>query len=284
MTNGKKSKTAKHGRLSTILSSKEKWHEESFTIDDEKSLASLQLKMLRIQQGIWHSKKRAIIVFEGFDAAGKGGAIKKITENLDPRSCHVNPIGPPTESEQGRHYLYRFWAKLPEPGMIAIFDRSWYGRVLVERVKGLTPEHRWREAYAEINQFESMLIHDGIEVIKIFLAIHPEEQLKRFEARLRDPYKQWKLTLDDLESNGQWNHYVKAADEMLSQTHHKINPWNLIPADSKDHARHETLRIITKQLSHHGKWIEDLAQKRNHRQLKQELLQLKKARSHLKHK
>src|SRR4051812_12835571 len=116
----------------------------------EKELRSLQLRMLRIQQGIWHSRRRAIIVFEGFDASGKGGVIRRLTELLDPRGIHVHPIGPPDTKDQAKHYLYRFWKKIPPPGTIAIFDRSWYGRVFVEKVERLTPEKRTDQAYEEI--------------------------------------------------------------------------------------------------------------------------------------
>lgn len=137
----------------------------------KKEIQKLQLKMLTIQQGIWHQKKRVIVVFEGFDASGKGGAIRRLTQVLDPRGVRVYPIGPPTEMEQKTHWLYRFWARLPEPGMMAFFDRSWYGRVLVERVENLTAKKDWKRGYSEINQFEKMLVDDGIELIKIYLSI-----------------------------------------------------------------------------------------------------------------
>lgn len=242
-----------------------------------RAVKDLQLKMLRIQQGLWHSKRRAIVLFEGFDAAGKGGSIRRLTETLDPRSVRVHPIGPPTPSEQGKHYLYRFWCNLPEPGSIAIFDRSWYGRVLVEKVEDLTKKSRLDEAYSEINQFEKMLTDDGIDLVKIFLVIHPSEQIKRFEDRLRDPYKQWKLTDDDIEAHRKWRKYVKAGDELLALTNTRSARWNLIPADSKEYARNQVLRIVTQSLSHHGDWIESVAQKKKHKELHQALKELKRA-------
>lgn len=244
--------------------------------DPEALIKELQLKMLRIQQGVWHSKRRAIIVFEGFDPAGKGGAIRRVTETLDPRGLHVHPIGPPSSQEQQKHYLFRFWRRLPEPGSIAIFDRSWYGRVLVERVEEFASEKRWKDAYSEINEFEATLARDGIDIVKIFLAIHPDEQLRRFEARLTDPYKQWKLTPDDIEAHRQWKSYVKAADDLLYLTNSKSAPWCIIPADSKDFARAEVLKHITTALSHHGKWMEDAVQKKHVRELKADLKTLKK--------
>lgn len=262
------------GKLSNLLSHRK------FPIEDEsdakKAVLELQLKMLRIQQGIWHSKRRAIIIFEGFDAAGKGGAIRRLTETLDPRSIHVHSIGPPTPSEQGKHYLYRFWCSLPEPGMIAVFDRSWYGRVLVERVEKLTSKTRIKDAYPEINEFEATLKRDGIDIIKIFLAIHPDEQLKRFETRLNDPYKLWKLTEDDIEARKHWKNYVKAADKLLHRTDTKSAPWHLIPADSKEYARNQVLQIVTHELSRHGDWIESLAQKKRKNELLHDLKQLKR--------
>ena len=224
-------------------------------------LENLQLKMLRVQQGIWHSRGRAIVLFEGFDAAGKGGAIRRLTEKLDPRGVRVHAIGPPQESERGQHYLQRFWSRLPEPGTLAIFDRSWYGRVLVEYVEKLTPEARIREAYREINEFERMLLDDGVDLVKIFLAIDPEEQLKRFEDRLKDPYKQWKITEADVEARLKWRSYVKATDRMFQGTHTGKAPWHLIPANDKHYARAEALRLVTQCFSNHSQWMESKAQK-----------------------
>ena len=227
----------------------------------DKHLRALQLNMLRIQQGIWHRKKRAIIVFEGFDAAGKGGAIRRLVEPLDPRGFRVHPIGPPTEEEQGKHYLYRFWEKLPAPGTIAIFDRSWYGRVLVEKVEKLTDEKRLEDAYKEICEFETMLLNDGIELVKIFLAIDKKEQLRRFEERLKDPYKQWKLSEDDVKARAKWRGYVKAADVMFKKTSFKDAHWHIIAANDKDYTRIEVLHLVTEQFASHGLWMEKRIQK-----------------------
>lgn len=210
------------------------------------AIKDLQLKMPRIQQGIWRKKERVIIVFEGMDAAGKGGAIRKITEVLDPRGVKVHPIGPPTPEEQGKHWLYRFWLNLPSPGMIAIFDRSWYGRVLVERVDKLAPDKDWKRAYEEINQFEQMLVKDGIHLIKIFLKISREEQGRRFKARLNDPYKSWKITEADLKARKKWKKYEAAIDDMVKKTGQVS--WQVVENNDKDLARLETLKIITQGL------------------------------------
>lgn len=240
----------------------------------KKVLNDLQLQMLRVQQGVWHQKKRVIILLEGFDAAGKGGAIRRITEGLDPRGVRVIPIGPPSADDQARHYLYRFWRELPNEGCMTIFDRSWYGRVLVEKVEGLVASDRAKEAYNEINEFEKMLLADGVELIKIFLAISKDEQLKRFQQRLEDPYKQWKLTPADIEARRHWDSYVEAVDAMLAKTSHSRSPWFLVNADDKQAAREQVLQLITKKLRHHALWMESKVQRDHQRHLKQALQQL----------
>lgn len=222
-------------------------------------LRDLQLKMLRIQQGIWHRKKRAILVLEGIDAAGKGGTIRRLIETLDPRGYRVHAIGPPGEEEQAKHYLYRFWVRLPAPGTIAVFDRSWYGRLLVERVRKLAPVERWKAAFREIVEFERQLTDDGVDLVKLFLAIDKAEQLVRFEKRLSDPYKRWKLNTADVEARAQWDAYVEASDDALAKTHVAAAPWHLIAANDKDYARREALSIVTERLAHHGRWLEDEA-------------------------
>lgn len=217
-----------------------------------RKLKSLQLQMLRIQQGIWQHRRRTIIVFEGFDASGKGGTIRRLLANLDPRGVRVHAIGPPSRRDQSIHYLFRFWKRLPAPGSICVFDRSWYGRLLVERVEGLVSERRLNDAYNEITQFEKLLTDDGIDVVKIFLAIHPDEQLRRFEDRIHNPDKQWKLQTSDLRAHQKWSEYVEAADDALRLTHTKSAPWNLIPADSKPFAHLQVLEKITAALEHHA--------------------------------
>ena len=215
----------------------------------ETHLDRLQKKMLSIQQTFFHEKLRAILVFEGWDAAGKGGAIRRLTETLDPRGFHVWPIGAPKPDEQGRHYLYRFWERLPEPGTIAIFDRSWYGRVLVERVEGLSPKPTWKRAYREIKEFERMLVDDGVRLVKVFLHIPPEEQLRRFAERLSNPYKRWKLTEDDIRNHRRWDDYAEAIDEMFERTSTKHAPWHAIYAEKKWVARVEVLKAVTDALA-----------------------------------
>jgi polyphosphate kinase 2 (PPK2 family) len=233
----------------------------------EEETKELQLQMLRIQQGVFHKKDRVVIMLEGFDAAGKGGTIRKITENLDPRSVKVVPIGAPHPEDQGKHWLYRFWRELPAEGHITIFDRSWYGRVLVEKVEKLTEAEKLKRAHQEINEFEAQLQNDGIVLIKIFLAISEDEQLERFKARINDPYKQWKISMDDIRARKNWHEYVEAVDELFKKTHLPSSPWHLIPANSKRFTRLEVLKILTKKLKTHSDWMEKAAEKYDQKKL-----------------
>jgi len=252
----------KHKSLSGLLRELAKAPKVIGDKDTFEDLAKkLQLNMLRIQQGIFHKKERVIIIFEGFDAAGKGGAIRALTETLDPRSVKVIPIGPPTEDEKGKPWLYRFWRDLPDPGNTTIFDRSWYGRTLVEKVDKITSEEKLKSSYDEINQFEAQLQNDGIYLIKIFLAITKDEQLQRFEDRMKDPYKQWKIGMPDIEARRKWDKYVKAVDAILIKNNPKSSPWFVIPANSKKFTRKEVLSIVTTQLKFCKKWIEKAASK-----------------------
>lgn len=255
--------------LSRLLRSETKKKVKKKDFDDD--IEDLQLTMLKIQQAVYHRKERVIIVFEGFDAAGKGGTIRAITEKLDPRSFKVVPIGAPKKSSQGKHYLYRFWRKLPAPGYITIFDRSWYGRVLVEKVEGLTPVGRIKDAYTEINEFEAMLTRDGIHLIKIFLAVSKEEQLERFEERLTDVFKQWKISEDDIRARKHWKKYVHAVDTFLKHNDTSWAPWYLISSDSKPFARKTALEKVTKQLSPLLKGFESIHLNHQQKKLMKEL-------------
>ncbi len=215
----------------------------------EKRLGKLQKELLRIQQTYWHEKRRAVLVFEGWDAGGKGGAIRRMTEPLDPRGFHVWPISAPRPDEQGRHYLYRFWKRLPVPGSIAIFDRSWYGRVLVERVEGFATKEQWKRAYGEIRDFEKMLTDDGARIVKLFLHITKDEQLNRFRERLTNPYKRWKLTEEDLRNRAKWADHEEAVEDMFDETSTENAPWIAVPANSKWYARTRVLEIVTEALA-----------------------------------
>lgn len=234
------------GRLAKLDQSRNRYDDKA---SYEKALQKLQNKVLQVQQAYWHGRRRAIIVLEGWDAAGKGGAIRRLTEKLDPRGAHVWPISAPTPEEQGRHYLYRFWQRLPAPGTFAIFDRSWYGRLLVERVEGFARPEEWKRAYREINEFEHMLADDGVRIVKLFLHITQDEQLRRFRERLTNPYKRWKLTAEDLRNRDRWDDYVRAAEDIFEKTDTKQAPWTLIAANSKWQCRTAVLSTVVEQLS-----------------------------------
>ncbi|RRS07865.1 polyphosphate kinase [Pseudoalteromonas sp. J010] len=208
-----------------------------------------QTQLLHVQQAYFHQKKRAILVFEGWDAAGKGGAIRRMTEKLDPRGFTVFPIAKPDPEEQGRHYLYRFQTKLPPLGTMTIFDRSYYGRVLVERVEGFASENEWRRAYQEINEFERLLVDDNVRIVKVFLHISEKEQLKRFTERLNNPYKRWKLTEEDIRNRKKREEYEQAIDDMFGKTDTNLAPWHVILAEHKWYARVQVLKTVVNALS-----------------------------------
>ena len=251
-----------HPSLSRLLS-KRAFPEISSKHVYERRLEELQRRMLLIQQGLFHARRRAIIAVEGFDAAGKGGAIRRLTEAVDPRGVKVVPIGPPSPDEQGRHWLYRFWRELPLQGTIAVFDRTWYGRVLVERVDGLATKAAWKRAYREINEFERVLVDDGVDLVKVFLGISKAEQRRRFEERLRDPYKQWKLSEADVRARREWDDYVEAVDDAFARTDTPRARWHLVPADRKWYARLQVLRIVTGKLARHAEWMEARAHEKH---------------------
>lgn len=217
--------------------------------DYERRLEKLQHKMQQILQAYLFSDDRGVVVFEGVDAAGKGGTIRRLTSVLDPRAYKVWPISAPNEIERQQHYLARFWDRLPPHGMMAVFDRSWYGRVLVERVENFATKPEWRRAYNEINEFEHMLIDDGMKIVKLFLHISSREQFKRLESRAHDPLKRWKLTYDDVRNRRQWSAYEDAIDEMIERTSTVAAPWHVISTDNKRRGRIDALTRITDVLS-----------------------------------
>ncbi|WP_040482164.1 polyphosphate kinase 2 family protein [Luminiphilus syltensis] len=212
--------------------------------DYRRDVADWKKRMLRVQQTYFSQGQRVVLVFEGVDAAGKGGAIRRLTALLDPRGFTVHSIGPPTALEHGRHYLYRFFHRLPIPGALAIFDRSWYGRLLVERVEGFATPPEWQRAYREIREFERWLTDDGVRVVKIFLHIDKDEQARRFLLRLKTPEKRWKLTEEDIRNRQQWDDYEAATNEMFKRTHTDNAPWHLISGRRKWTARVEVLRTV----------------------------------------
>jgi len=189
-----------------------------------------------------------VLVFEGWDAAGKGGVIRRITRAIDAADYRIVPVAAPTEEEKAHHYLWRFWHHLPRAGTMRIFDRSWYGRVLVERVEGLAKVNEWQRAYTEINDFEEQLVEHGILVHKFWLHIDPETQLRRFKEREKTPYKKYKITQEDYRNREKWGDYVTAVNEMVARTSTEMAPWKLVPANDKRWARVEVLRTICQGL------------------------------------
>ncbi len=214
----------------------------------ESELADLQLGLLKAELATREAGRSVVVAFEGWDAAGKGGAIKRLTEKLDPRGYVVHAIGAPSDEEKKHHYLRRFWTRLPVRGRWAIFDRTWYGRVLVERVEGFAKKKEWKRAYREINEFERTLIDDGVVLVKVFLAITKEEQLRRFRERENDPYKRWKIGPEDWRNREHWDEYVDAAEQMLAETDNEDAPWKVIGADRKWHARLVAMRHVLERL------------------------------------
>ncbi|MCA1665577.1 MAG: hypothetical protein LC659_15140, partial [Myxococcales bacterium] len=210
----------------------------------EKALADLQLALLEAELKTREAGRAVVVGFEGWDAAGKGGAIKRITEKLDPRGYAVHAIGAPNDDEKKHQYLWRFWTRMPERGRWAIFDRTWYGRVLVERVEGFAKKKAWKRAYREINEFERQLVDDGVVLVKVFLAITKHEQKKRFEERENNPYKRWKIGPEDWRNRDHWDEYVEAAEQMFEETSTPAAPWKVIGANRKWNARLEVLRHV----------------------------------------
>jgi polyphosphate:AMP phosphotransferase len=193
-------------------------------------------------------RRSLLVAFEGHDAAGKGGAIRRVTGALDARQYEVVPIGAPTEEERSQPYLWRFWRKVPAQGRVAIFDRTWYGRVLVERVEGFASEPDWMRAYAEINQFEDQLARAGTVIVKLWLAISPEEQLRRFRAREKTRFKRFKITPDDWRNRKRWPDYTRAVRDMIDRTSTAAAPWTLVEANDKRWARVKVLRTVCDRL------------------------------------
>lgn len=200
-------------------------------------LAAEQVRLRKLEFRAFRLRMPVMVVFEGWDASGKGGTIRRLTQSLDPRGFTVISYGVPTPEEKAHHYLWRFWQEIPKHGHLAIFDRSWYGRVLVERIEGLASEEEWRRAYREINEFENQLADAGTIITKFWMHISQDEQLRRFEERKQNPYKRYKITDDDWRNRERWALYRDAVDEMLLRTSTTYAPWTVVPANSKRYAR-----------------------------------------------
>ena len=216
----------------------------SYKENYKEKLDTLQKMLEEKAENLAKSKRSLITVFEGYDASGKSGCIRRMTRRLDSRQYSVIPVSKPSEEEAGYHYLRRFWTTLPRRGKIVFYDRSWYGRVLVERIEGFCSECEWKRAYREINEFERMLRDDGAIIVKIWLDVSEEEQLRRFHARLEDPTKSHKITEEDWRNRAKRPEYDIARDEMMELTSTAAAPWNMIDADDKKYARLTSAGII----------------------------------------
>ena len=214
----------------------------------KKELLRAQGELGLLSRRLRKRKRSLILVFEGPDAAGKGGTIRRLTAAMDARDYQVLSVAAPTDEERAHPYLWRFWRHLPPSGRVMIYDRSWYGRVLVERVEGFARPEQWRRAYEEINAFEEQLTEFGLIVAKFWLAITPEEQLRRFEARQTTPYKQYKLTAEDWRNRDRWSSYEAAACEMIERTGTESSPWMLVEGNNKEWARVKVLKEVVRRV------------------------------------
>lgn len=224
---------------------------ENKSLSDEEykeQLTRLQNHLKELHNRLYRKKVPVVIVYEGWDAAGKGGNIKRITEALDPRGFEVQPIASPEPHEKARHYLWRFWMRLPKTGHIAIFDRSWYGRVMVERLEGFCSENDWKRAYNEMNEFEKALHDWGAVIIKFWVQIDKDTQLARFTDRQNTPEKQWKITDEDWRNREKWDEYEVAVNEMIQKTSTTFAPWHILESVDKKYARIKALKIVIEEL------------------------------------
>jgi polyphosphate kinase 2 (PPK2 family) len=219
----------------------------TLTLEEEeykRLLIKYQIALNKLAYQVYVQQRPVIMVFEGWDASGKGGAIRRVTEKIDPRGFVVYPIAAPKGDEATHHYLWRFWNRLPETGQIAIFDRSWYGRVMVERIEGFCTEAEWKRAYREINYFERQLVDFGTILFKFWLHVDKDEQLNRFESRSGDLRRSWKLTDEDWRNREKWDLYEESVNEMLLKTSTITAPWTVIEANSKLYARIKILKTV----------------------------------------
>lgn len=228
-------------------------HSVDLTLDITPEEYKKKRKDLQKRLGILHNKMYlqrvpVVLAFEGWDAGGKGGAIKRITQSIDPRGYEVVPVAAPNDIEKAHHYLWRFWEKFPKDGHMAIFDRTWYGRVLVERIEGFATEEEWKRAYNEINNMEASLVKSGAVVLKFWMHIDQDEQARRFQQRQETPEKQWKITEEDWRNREKWDEYEKAVDEMVVRTSTEHAPWIIVEANSKLYARIKVLETVVEAL------------------------------------
>ncbi|MCP4085305.1 MAG: polyphosphate kinase 2 [Actinomycetia bacterium] len=219
----------------------------------EQELERLQIELVKLQRSVQIEGRRVAILFEGRDAAGKGGTIRRFIEHLNPRTAKVAALAKPTEVEQGQWYFQRYTQQLPNPGEIVFFDRSWYNRAVVEPVMGFCTDQQYRVFLKQVPEFEHMLYEDGVELIKFWFSISQEVQAQRFDSRRKDPLKQWKLSPVDAEAQERWDVYTRYKEEMFSKTHTSFSPWAIVRSNDKKKARLESMRHVLAQLDYDGK-------------------------------
>ena len=224
-----------------------------WNIEYEKQLKKLQAELVNLQKWIYEKKLRVAVLFEGRDAAGKGGSIKRFTEHLNPRAMRVVALSKPTEVEKGQWYFRRYIKELPNPGEIVFFDRSWYNRAVVEPVMGFCTQDQYSQFMLQVPEFEHMLYEDGVTVIKFWFSITKEEQAKRFASRLDNPLKRWKFSPVDQEGQRLWNEYTHYKEQMFSKTHTDFSPWIIVKTNDKRTARLESMRYVLSQFDYDGK-------------------------------
>ena len=222
-------------------------------VDYESELFKLQAELVDLQQWVAKHKKRVCILFEGRDAAGKGGAIRRFTEHLNPRSMRVVALTKPTEIEKGQWYFRRYIKELPDPGELVFFDRSWYNRAVVEPVMDFCSDDKYNKFMVQVPEFEHMLYEDGVIIIKFWFSISKDEQKKRFNSRLKNPLKQWKFSPVDKEGQIRWDKYTSYKEQMFSQTHTSFSPWIIIKTNSKKQARLESIRHVLSRFEYDRK-------------------------------
>ena len=222
-------------------------------VDYDSELLKLQAELVDLQQWAAKHKKRICVLFEGRDAAGKGGAIRRFTEHLNPRSMRVVALTKPTEIEKGQWYFRRYIKELPEPGELVFFDRSWYNRAVVEPVMDFCTDEQYNKFMVQVPEFEHMLYEDGVIIIKLWFSISKEEQKKRFNSRLKNPLKQWKFSPVDKEGQVRWDKYTSYKEQMFSQTHTSFSPWIIIKTNSKKQARLESIRHVLSRFEYDRK-------------------------------
>lgn len=225
----------------------------SNTLQYEKELLQLQAELVNLQQWVAKHKKRVCIIFEGRDAAGKGGAIRRMTEHLNPRSMRVVALTKPTEVEKGQWYFRRYIKQLPNPGELVFFDRSWYNRAVVEPVMDFCDDEEYNKFMVQVPGFEHMLYEDGVILIKFWFSITKEEQIKRFDSRIENPLKRWKFSNVDKEGQEKWDDYSHYKEQMFSKTHTTFSPWIIIKTNNKKNARLESIRFVLSKFNYDGK-------------------------------